>query len=266
MTKIERQRAHFDSIAAEYYRARRNSNHVLLKSLIWEEFFSRWPAPRRGGVDVLEAMCGFAEGKDIIENGLGIPVRYTGFDYSGEVVARLQNARPELQVTCADVTSFTTDKRYDIIMILGGLHHVPDAAGDVVVRLAAALKPGGYFISLEPTHGNAVFRLVREAIYRRNALFDSATEQAFAPDRLFALFKTAGLTLVDTIYPGLLSYVLYYNPDAFPLLNRGGAGLVRVTFGIDRPFMRTGIGKMLSFATLTLWQKSAFQEVANRGQ
>lgn len=266
MTKIERQRAHFDSIAAEYYEARRNSNHVLLKSLIWKEFFSRWPGPRRGDLDVLEAMCGFAEGKDIIENGLGGAVRYTGFDYSSEVVARLQNARPELQVTCTDVTNFTAAKQYDIVMILGGLHHVPDAASDVVVRLAAALKPRGYFINLEPTHGNAIFRLIRQAIYRRNALFDSATEQAFVTDRLFALFKNAGLTLVDTMYPGLLSYVLYYNPDAFPLLNRGGARAVRAAFGIDRPLMRTGIGKILSFATLTLWQKSAFQEVADRRQ
>jgi SAM-dependent methyltransferase len=266
MTKIERQRAHFDSIAGQYYEARRNANHVLLKSLIWREFFSRWPGPRRGGLDVLEAMCGFAEGKDIIENGLGLPVRYTGFDYSGEVVARLQNARPELAVSCADVTTFTTGKQYDIVMILGGLHHVPDAAGDVVVRLAAALKPGGHFISLEPTHGNGVFRLVREAIYRRNPLFDAATEQAFVTDRLFALFRNAGLALVDTMYPGLLSYVLYYNPDAFPLLNRGGTRAVRAAFAIDRPLMRTVIGKTLSFATLTLWRKSAFEEVSDRGQ
>ena len=266
MTKIERQRAHFDSIAAEYYEARRNSNHVLLKSLIWKEFFSRWPGPRRGDLDVLEAMCGFADGKDIIENGLGAPIRYTGFDYSSEVVARLQDARPELQVTCADVTNFTPTKQYDIVMLLGGLHHVPDAAGDVVVRLAAALKPGGYFISLEPTHGNVVFRLIRQVIYRRNALFDSGTEQAFVTDRLFASFRSAGLTLVDTMYPGLLSYVLYYNPDAFPLLNWGGARAVRAAFTIDRPFMRTGIGKILSFATLTLWQKSAFEKVADRAQ
>lgn len=266
MTKIERQRAHFDSIAAEYYEARRNSNHVLLKSLIWKEFFSRWPGPRRADLEVLEAMCGFAEGKDIIEAGLGVPIRYTGFDYSNEVVARSQKTRPELQITCADVTTFTTTKQYDVIMLLGGLHHVPDAAGDVVVRLATALKPGGYFISLEPTHGNLVFRLIRQTIYRRNALFDSETEQAFVTDRLFALFENAGLTLVDTMYPGLLSYVLYYNPDAFPLLNRGGERVVRAAFGVDRPLMRTGIGKILSFATLTLWQKSAFEEVADRAQ
>jgi len=266
MTKIERQRAHFDSIAAEYYAARRNSNHVLLKSLIWKEFFSRWPGPRRADLEVLEAMCGFADGKDIIENGLGFPARYTGFDYSSEVVARLQDVRPDLRVTCADVTTFTTAHQYDIVMLLGGLHHVPDAAGDVILRLTGALKPGGYFINLEPTHGNVVFRLIRQAIYRRNTLFDSATEQAFVTDRLFALFRSAGLTLVDTMYPGLLSYVLYYNPDALPLLNRGGERAVRAAFGIDRPLMRTGIGKTLSFATLTLWRKSAFEEVADRGQ
>ena len=53
--------------------------------------------------------------------------------------------------------------------------------------------------------------------------------------------------------------MLYYNPDAFGWLNRGGAGLVRACFLMDRPFMRGHIGRKLSFATLSLWRKLEHQ-------
>ncbi len=81
---VERQRDHFNKIAATYHRARRDENHLLLKELMWREFFARWPTPTQGGLKVLEAMCGFAEGKQIIEEGLGCRVEYSGFDYSDD--------------------------------------------------------------------------------------------------------------------------------------------------------------------------------------
>ena len=56
-------------------------------------------------------------------------------------------------------------------------------------------------------------------------------------------------------WPGLASYVLYYNPDAFPSLNLGGERAVRTAFALDRPFFRTPIGRFFSFATLSLWRR-----------
>jgi hypothetical protein len=125
----------------------------------------------------------------------------------------------------------------------------------VVRNLAPGLRPGGLFINLEPTHGNPVTKAVRDRIYRRNALFDERTERAFGVGELYAMFRGAGLELVEAQHPGLLSYVLYYNPDAFPNLNLGGERCVRAAFALDRPFLRTFVGRRLSFATLTLWRK-----------
>ena len=253
--KTEQQREHFNRIAATYREARRDANHLLLKELIWAEAFRDDPVPSRPGLKVLEAMCGFGEGRQILESQLRVPVDYVGFDYSDDVVAALQRDRPDLKIVQADATRFATDERYDVVILIGGLHHVPDAASEVVRRLAAALEPGGSFISLEPTHGNTLFRMVRESIYRRNALFDRETERAFAVEDLAGMFEAAGLTCVRMLWPGLLSYVLYYNPDAFPWLNVGGARTVRLAFALDRPFMRSPIGRALSFATLSLWRK-----------
>jgi hypothetical protein len=121
--------------------------------------------------------------------------------------------------------------------------------------LTSALRRGGYFINLEPTNGNSIARMVRERIYERNSLFDEKTERAFDVDTLFSFFQNAGLSLSKVMYPGLLSYVLYYNPDAFPSLNLGGERCVRAAFAADRLFFRTALGRILSFATLTAWRK-----------
>ena len=254
---VERQQAHFDGIAEDYFAARRNTNHLLLKELMWRDFLGGRNELRREGLRVLEAMCGFADGKDIVEGALGVKVHYAGFDYSNAVVAKLRATRPELDIRQADVTSYVAHETYDLVVLLGGLHHVHHAAAEAVKRVSRAVEPGGYLLNLEPTNGNPLFRRVRERIYRRNALFDAATERAFEVTELFGLFEAAGLRRVDAAWPGLLSYVLYYNPDAFPRLNLGGSWAVRLAFALDRPFFRTAFGRIMSFATLSLWQRPA---------
>jgi len=57
------------------------------------------------------------------------------------------------------------------------------------------------------------------------------------------------------MYPGLLAYVLYYNPDAFPGLDRGGSAGVRLAWTLDRPLIGTALGRLLSFCTLSLWER-----------
>jgi len=253
--KIQQQIEHFDRIADRYYDARNQRNHLLLKDLMWRDFLVNKAFLRRDGLRTLEAMCGFCDGKYILERHLKITIDYTAFDYSSAVIERLQASRPELNVFRGNVTEFCCDEKFDLIILLGGLHHVPDHAKSSVRKLTESLLPGGYFLSAEPTHGNPIFKSVREYIYKRNSLFDEDTERAFSVEELKALFTNAGLILADISFPGLLSYILYYNPDAFKILNKGSSSLVRATYAFDRLWMRNWIGKVFSFATLSLWQK-----------
>jgi SAM-dependent methyltransferase len=256
--KVEAQIAHFNAIAGRYFTARQHRNHLLLKDLLWDHVFERNDLSSRSPNDVLEPMCGYADGKRILERRLRTEFSYQGFDYSENVIDRLRSLDPTLNVSRADVTTFEPSREsYDLIILLGGLHHVPEAAPDVVVKLAAALRPGGVLINLEPTNGNPITRRIRERIYESNSLFDEKTERAFAVDALLRMFRTTGLESVDVLYPGLISYVLYYNPDAFPRLNRGGAWAVRLTFALDRLVIRSALARILSFATLTIWRKSS---------
>ncbi len=253
--RIDRQKAHFDSIAGRYEKARLHPNHLCLKRLIWSEFFGDFAAHLPARIRVLEPMCGFADGKAIVSEFLDKRVDYFGFDYSGEVVDRLRSRNPDVNVWQQDVSTFESVDEFDLIILLGGLHHVPHIAGDVVRRLADCLAPGGVFINLEPTHGNALFQWVRESVYRRNSLFDETTERAFSVSELNSMFENAGLTQRVMMYPGLLAYILYYNPDAFPALNIGRPGLVRAIWSIERPLVRSGLARALSFATLSMWAR-----------
>ena len=257
MAKIEQQRDHFDNISAKYFSARKDPNHLLLKRYIWEYFFSRntFPAKR---YRVLEPMCGYGEGKYILEQYGHLDIDYSGFDYSQSLIDLVKKEDPDSPIYQQDVTRFMADAaadRYDLIILIGGLHHVYEHAGDVIRNLAAALAVGGHFITLEPTQNFTLFKLIRSRIYERNSLFDEQTEQAFDLAELNGLFASSGLTLLDQIYPGLLSYVLYYNPDAFPVLNHGGKLGVRATFGIDKWFMANTVGRKLSFATLSHYMR-----------
>jgi SAM-dependent methyltransferase len=255
MDTVEKQRKHFESISETYYHSRQEKNHLLLKELMWAFFFRDKQYLKKEGLSVLEPMCGYAQGKDLLETFLQPDLLYEGFDYSATLVDIVRQRTPAITISCGDVTTFRSPRTFDLIILLGGLHHVYVHAGAVVGKLHQALNAAGYFISLEPTHDNILFRNIRERIYRKNPLFDDDTERAFELDELNSVFQANGFFLVDQIYPGLLSYVLYYNPDAFPKLNLGGSPVVKALFQLDSLFFRNYIGKKLSFATLSLWRK-----------
>ncbi len=81
------------------------------------------------------------------------------------------------------------------------------------------------------------------------------TEEAFNLPDLNRFYEASGFKLADQIYPGLLAYIMYYNPDAFPGLNIGPESLVKMMFALEKYFYSNWIGGKLSFATLSLLHK-----------
>jgi SAM-dependent methyltransferase len=253
---VEKQRDHFNEISALYTEARKHPNHLLLKDLIWSAFFKHHKFSVRPGMRVLEPMCGMSEGLQIIQRYVQKEIDYSGFDYSDQMVQIAQQRNPEAKIDVRDATTYENfGELYDWIILIGGLHHVFSKAESVVHRLAQALPEGGYFLNFEPTQNCWITRKARSKIYDENELFDQDTEQGFELKELDSMFERAGFEKVDQVYPGLLSYVLYYNPDAFPFLNIGGLRAVRSTFAIDKLFWRSWFAKKLSFATITLWRR-----------
>jgi len=253
---VEQQRNHFNKISSLYTAARKNSKHLLLKQLIWKSFFEDKEVLAGTCKRVLEPMCGLSEGNQIITQYLTPDINYTGFDYSEAMVQSARQKHPDAVIEWRDATSYHHQgDLFDWVVLIGGLHHVFSVSGDVVCRLRDSLHKGGYFLNFEPTHNCWITRKVRQIIYKRNEIFDEGTEQGFDLGNLDAQFENAGFEKVDQVFPGLVSYILYYNPDAFPMLNIGGERLVRITFWFDHLIWRTLLAKKLSFATITLWKR-----------
>lgn len=253
---VEQQRKHFNEISEKYFQARKHPNHLLLKDMIWGKFLKRNADSLAETTSVLEPMCGMAEGYEILRKNLINDFDYFGFDYSENMVEIARNRNPALKIEWDDVTTFqSSGELFDFIILIGGLHHVFLSTQNVLNTLGKSLREGGYFLSFEPTHNNWLARRLRQRIYRSNDLFDADTEQGFNYPDLDFYFKNAGYKKVDQVYPGLLAYVLYYNPDAFPALNVGSEMLVKSLFAIDRLFWDNWIGRKLSFATMSLWKR-----------
>lgn len=253
---VEQQREHFNEISERYFQARKNKNHLLLKDLIWSEFLKRNSAVKAEVKRVLEPMCGMAEGYEILSKNLGIDFDYFGFDYSENMVEIARNQNPALKIEAHNVTTYQSKgELFDFIILIGGLHHVYSRTHDVLGNLGKSLRHGGYFLSYEPTHNNWLTRRIRRRIYQSNDFFDNNTEQGFEYCDFERHFESSGYERVDEVYPGMLAYVLYYNPDAFPALNVGGTFLVRLVFVVEKLFWSNWIGRKLSFATMTLWRR-----------
>ena len=253
---VEQQREHFNDISAQYWEARKHPNHLLLKDLIWSNFFSGKQNLSRNQIRVLEPMCGMSEGLQILKRHLKTNIDYSGFDYSEEMVEIARKLYPTERIEWRDATTYSNQgEPFDWIILIGGLHHVFSKSSEVVERLSSALKPGGHFLSFEPTQNCFITRIMRQGIYKRNQIFDEQSEQGFDLSSLDNIFERAGFEKEDQIFPGLLAYILYYNPDAFPYLNIGGERGVRTVFFFDRLLWRTWLAKKLSFATITLWRK-----------
>ncbi|MFC1675829.1 class I SAM-dependent methyltransferase [Planctomycetota bacterium] len=254
MDSTEKQYRHYENVAEKYYKCRQLKNHLLLKELLWGYFLKDKDFLKKNNLLVLEPMCGFADGKSILEDHLNVDVEYDGFDIS-DTFLDIAKKETGINIFKADATTFKPTKKYDIVLLIGGLHHIYNTAEEFVSTVYSALNDGGHFINFEPTQNNYFTKIIRTNIYKKNPMFDADTEEGFDLNILNDIYSSCGFNVVDQLYPGLLSYVLYYNPEAFSFFYTGGKKCVRLLFNMEKMFYRNFIGRKLSFATLTILRK-----------
>jgi SAM-dependent methyltransferase len=252
---ISRQRDHFESVAADYIRGRESPNHLIFKERMWSDFFTGTEVlfPKRR-VRLLEAMCGYSEGKALFAKYISDQFDYTGFDYSETMVAHAKKHHPNDHIFLQDVMTFQTEEKFDMIILLSGLHHVYRHTETVLRRLRESLVPGGLFLSLEPTSNNPLMKFAGDMIYLRHRFFDAETEKRYTLSELNSAFNASGFSVVKQTFPGLLPYTLYYNPGIFPWLDKGSPGFARWLSDVERPLWSKSVGRIFSFATISLCQ------------
>ena len=201
-------------------------------------------------------MCGLGSGRWMLESIFGdLNIDYEGFDYSDEIVELACKENPGVRFFQQDVNTFRTEKKYDIVILLSGLHHVPSNAGNVMNNMASCIKEDGYFISIEPTYNNVLAKMFCNRIYKYSQFYDYESERRFSLDELNSFYRNAGLVIERQIYPGLLAYLLwFFNP--YPVLRKiGNKKSVKRFFKIERKMYMNIIGRKLSVATFTILRK-----------
>lgn len=250
---IDRQRQHFESVSDYYFNSRQHKNHLKLKQLLWDLTLKDVTFPSQPLI--LEPMCGYSEGRKILSNYTDTE-NYEGFDFSIPLINEAKSQNPTSLIWHADITKVELEpNKYDVIILIGGLHHVPKYLKTSLEKVYGSLKKNGVFINFEPTQNFYLLKKIRQIIYSRNKLFDEETERAFDLSELNDAFLESGFKISKQYYPGLLSYTLFYNPDAFPLLNIGSPRLVENLFTLEKGLFTNWFGKTFSFATLSILTK-----------
>lgn len=259
MNDIERQRNHFEKIAEKYFLARNNANSQEMKKAIWEFFFiffnDYMGQKDKSSLSILEAMCGTVDSYEFFTKMFPFQFSFEAFDYSKNMLAFAKKLHPSLHIFCEDICKIKFENLYDIVLVIGGLHHVYSNIDLAISNISKSMSPDGIFISFEPTNNNIITRFIRNVTYKTNNLFDNKTERAFTTTSLDALAQKHGLKKIFQFYPGLISYILWYNPDAFPFLNIGSVKMVQNVISIEKKFWTTPFARYCSFATFTCYRK-----------
>jgi SAM-dependent methyltransferase len=257
--RVEAQRAHFESIASTYIEGRSGRNHLAYKAVMWNEVLAKLAQhlPANGSLIGLEAMCGSAEtSARLVESFPNLTM--DAFDLSESMVhAADDSLAKKVRVFQKDILQLEERDAYDFAVIIGGLHHIAHDVDRGVRNICNALKEGGIFLNLEPTHNNVLWQTVRTKIYSENAIFEENSERAFTLKEYSDCLASNGFAVEDQFYPGLLGYVLYYNPDAFPMLNVGPPAMAKALAWLDLRLGTGSIGKYLSFCTWTIARRSS---------
>jgi len=203
-----RQRAHYDSIGAGY-----EEHYSDYWSLRYRDLFINEPLTR--GVElrhkrVLDAMCGSGELADyLIRQGANV----VGLDISPAVIQLFRDKHQEATGLVGSIydTGFESGS-FDVVGVMGGLHHAQPNLQAAVDEIRRILRPGGWFIFAEP-HAGSVMDLARRLWYRFDPLFE-ANEEAVDVDALEAANR-GRYEFVSKRYGGGVAYLLVFNSMVF---------------------------------------------------
>jgi len=151
---------------------------------------------------VLEVGCGAGFGATYLQ---GRYREYVGLDHSLELVrlAREYNGGPGIEFVAASIADFATDRRFDLIFLIGVLHHLEEM-DEALVTLAGLLAPGGYLAVNEPQPANPIVSATRWLRTVMDRSYSSDQVQ-LGRRRLRHTFSQAGLVGVEVRPQGLFS-------------------------------------------------------------
>ncbi len=200
---IERSRSereHFDSIASKYVK----------KDIFPPSRVARKPRVKQtisgikssGTIDILEVGCGAGYASEYLKGMYG---SFTGIDFSTGLVdlARSIHKNRDAEFFEADLYKYNPGKKFDLIIIIGVLHHMVDIPLSLKV-CRDLLKPGGVIAVNEPQDANLLVRFVRKLRSKYDNTYSSDQEELDRKE-LENLFIEAGFSEISVRPQGFFS-------------------------------------------------------------
>ncbi len=241
------QREHFDKLADDFEAYYDDAwSHAYRDQFIYRKLFNNIPL---GDKEVLEAMCGSGQTTYFLMQRGG---RVTGLDISPELIRRFRNKWPQAHAVCASfLSSGLPSDAYDVVVVIGGLHHLHPFVSKAMDEVHRLLRPGGFFCFAEP-HTGSLADIVRRWWYRRSALFQS-NEGAIDLDALKRA-NSHRFSFVKEAYGGNFAFLFIYNALIFgiPLWLR--AMIARPLIFLES-FIQLFQTRATSAIVLGVWQK-----------
>lgn len=121
----------FDEFAPTWDNANERNDAVITKILDNSGIFE--------GTRVLDVACGTGV---LFPDYISRNAKVTGIDISAEMVKVAKEKFPQIEVICGDAESFSTDEKFDVIMLYNAFPHFPSPE-KLIESLAKLLKNGG---------------------------------------------------------------------------------------------------------------------------
>ena len=204
------QQDHYDQIA-EAYAANLGYPHTQEYTDYLDRVLHEEVGESRLGV-CGEFCCGTGEAfslfEEVIDTGIGV-------DVSSSMLAKAQQAfcGSKLTFVQGDATRLPLgDDLFDTVIMLGGIHHVPDREA-LFRQVFRVLKPGGVFIFREPVSDFWLWKALRSIIYRLSPMLDHETERPLRYAETVPILESAGFTGTTWRTCGFLGFCLFMNSD-----------------------------------------------------
>jgi SAM-dependent methyltransferase len=185
------------------------------------------------GKEVLEVGCGSLPACFGISDNQ-MPTSYIATDVSNELIeaAYKVDPRPTYKVETASTSSFPLHS-FDLIIMRGVLHHLPDPAA-ALEDLRRLLKPGGELLLYEPNLSSIPGNLMKWVLW---TFFKVNMEESpygqLSQNSIRAAVQRSGFQLADVWYSSLLAFPLTGDYGRRPILP-DRAGLFRKIVAVDR--------------------------------
>lgn len=221
-----RDRELFDRIAADHCAKDLHPVARVARKHRLEQTLRAVPVPP--AARLLEVGCGAGFSAEYFR---GRYSHFCGVDYSEQLIAyaRAHFAGPDTRFEAVNLNSFRDEQGFDVVFMIGVLHHV-DEIESAVRQLVALLRPGGWLVANEPQPANPLIRAARRVRKRLDRAY-SPEQVELTAGQLHAWFERAGLASVRVVPQGLLSTPFAEVPMGPPMLTRP---LARLTCALDR--------------------------------